>query len=282
MGGGCVDQRLTAGRRTAVRGPAPALREVPGGEAPCHEATRYIARFAPSMRVLHWAFAVPFLLLLFTGLTNFWPELKARQLADERLFALIHTVLGFATVGALAVLLPALLARRTSRGDLGDDLRALAHVTVDDYLWLQHHALRAMGARSRPPPVGKFNAGQKLNTLVTAAAALGLFASGVVLGVNTLTKELFSTAFVEDVFPWHTGLSLLIIPVILGHLYLALLHPSTRESLRGMTAGVVRREWAERHHPAWAARHHPAWAARQAQQAEDERGRPGDGGAAAR
>jgi len=41
------------------------------------------------------------------------------------------------------------------------------------------------------------------------------------------------------------------VPLILAHLYLALLHPSTRESLRGGTRGVVRREWAEKHHDAW-------------------------------
>ena len=41
------------------------------------------------------------------------------------------------------------------------------------------------------------------------------------------------------------------VPLILGHLYLALLNPSSRHSLRGMTLGSVRRDWAARHHAKW-------------------------------
>jgi cytochrome b subunit of formate dehydrogenase len=41
------------------------------------------------------------------------------------------------------------------------------------------------------------------------------------------------------------------VPIVLGHLYLALLNPSTRHSLRGMTLGSVRRDWAKKHHPKW-------------------------------
>ena len=86
-----------------------------------------------------------------------------------------------------------------------------------------------------------------LFALLTAA----LLGTGVVLGVNYTTKSVFGVSFVEDVFPWHATLALLTIPPILGHLYLALLHPSTRGALRGVVLGVVRREWAREHHPAW-------------------------------
>jgi cytochrome b subunit of formate dehydrogenase len=39
--------------------------------------------------------------------------------------------------------------------------------------------------------------------------------------------------------------------VVLGHLYLALIYPATRESLRGITTGSVRRSWARQHHRKW-------------------------------
>jgi formate dehydrogenase subunit gamma len=41
------------------------------------------------------------------------------------------------------------------------------------------------------------------------------------------------------------------LPQILGHLYLGVLHPATRHSLRGMTLGSVREDWAREHHPRW-------------------------------
>jgi len=41
--------------------------------------------------------------------------------------------------------------------------------------------------------------------------------------------------------------------LLLGHLYLALIHPATRHSLRGMTRGTVREDWAKYHYPNWPA-----------------------------
>jgi formate dehydrogenase subunit gamma len=218
-------------------------------DAPARPDPDFIERFALPTRLAHWALAVPFLLLLLTGLTNFFPELKSTQVADVRLFAWLHVVIGFAMVGMVAWVLLTLLPRRSVRSDV----RELSKVSVDDYLWGQHQVLRAAGEDSVPPPVGKFNAGQKLNALVSALVTAGLLFTGLVLGINYTTKEVFSVHFVEDVFPWHTRLSLLFIPVLLGHLYLALVHPSTRESLRGITLGRVRLDWARRHHSAWAA-----------------------------
>lgn len=164
-----------------------------------------------------------------------------------RVFAWLHVVLGFATLGFAVWVLATIVLRRAVRADL----RALARVGVDDYLWFQHVVLRAAGERSVSPPVGKFNAGQKLNALLSLLAIVALLGSGLVLGVYYVTKALLASAFVGAVFPWHTALSLLVVPLVVGHLYLALLHPATCGLLREMVRGRVRRDWAARHHPAW-------------------------------
>ena len=44
------------------------------------------------------------------------------------------------------------------------------------------------------------------------------------------------------------------IVLVAGHLYLALIHPTTRHALRGMTYGDVREDWAARHHRKWVRR----------------------------
>ncbi|MEZ4554040.1 MAG: cytochrome b/b6 domain-containing protein [Dehalococcoidia bacterium] len=206
-----------------------------------------VRRFGLATRLVHWGLAVPFVLLLLTGLTNYWPELKAIHLGGARLLAWLHVVLGFAMVGVAVALGAGALARRDTRRDA----REVARVGMDDYLWLQHQGLRLAGEASNPPRVGKFNAGQKLNALASAGVTAGLLGTGTVLGVNYVSKTVFSVGLVEPVFRWHTALALLFVPVLLGHVYLAVVHPSTRESLRGMTRGMVRREWARRHHPSW-------------------------------
>ena len=228
--------------------------------AAAHDGRAEVERFGRASRAVHWLMAAPFLLLLLTGLTNFYPSLKAMEVTGGRLFAWIHVLLGFATLAAMVLLVLPLLLRRSVR----DDLREMVRVGFNDYLWFQHQALSLAGARSRPPRVRKFNAGQKLNSLLSLAATVALMGTGVIIGINFLSKEIFSTRFVEDVFPWHTAISLLVIPLVLGHLYLSLIHPSTRESLRGITLGRVRRDWARRHHDAWEAP--PAGAQSEAEQ----------------
>ncbi|MGE0228435.1 MAG: formate dehydrogenase subunit gamma [Dehalococcoidia bacterium] len=206
-------------------------------------------RFGAATRLVHWGLAIPFVLLLLTGLTNYWPELKTIHLGGARLFAWLHVVLGFGMVAVAVALGAGALTRREVR----QDARELAQVGLDDYLWLQHQGLRLAGEASNPPRVGKFNAGQKLNAVASAGVTAGLLGTGIVLGVNYVSKTVFSVGLVEPMFRWHAGLALLFMPVLLGHVYLAVAHPSTRESLRGMTRGVVRREWARRHHPGWVA-----------------------------
>ena len=98
-----------------------------------------------------------------------------------------------------------------------------------------------------PAPQGRFNAGQKVNAALTAAFAVLFAVSGSLLwlGERDHRFQVGSTILLHD---WLTLISLVL---LVGHLYLALIYPSTRHALRGMTVGTVRRDWAERHHPKW-------------------------------
>ena len=49
----------------------------------------------------------------------------------------------------------------------------------------------------------------------------------------------------------HDGLLYASLVLLAGHLYLAVIHPATRHSLRGMTTGKVSEDWARRHYPRW-------------------------------
>lgn len=207
----------------------------------------FVRRFDLPSRLIHWSLAVPFLLLLLTGLTNFAPRLKALDVAGFRLFAWAHVILGFAMVVVALAVLVALLRSRALRREAA----TLADLTDADQRWLEVRARGILGGRGTEPPVGRFNAGQKLNALASAAATAALLVTGVVLGVNYVQKDILTVGAVNAVFPWHTLVSFVTIPLVIGHIYLAALHPGTRESLRGITSGIVRRDWAARHHPTW-------------------------------
>jgi formate dehydrogenase subunit gamma len=66
------------------------------------------------------------------------------------------------------------------------------------------------------------------------------------LGEQDTRFRLDGTVFLHD------ALMYVSIAIVAGHVYLALLHPSTRHALRGIILGTVREDWARAHHPKWA------------------------------
>jgi formate dehydrogenase subunit gamma len=96
---------------------------------------------------------------------------------------------------------------------------------------------------------GRMNRGQQLNTIATIAFAILFSITGFLLwyGERDTRFRFAGTLLVHD---WLMYVSLVL---FLGHLYYALILPSTRHSLTGMTRGWVREDWAERRHPAWVA-----------------------------
>jgi formate dehydrogenase subunit gamma len=193
-----------------------------------------VRRFPRTERALHWIHASAFLVLLGSGLVLYLPSLAAavgrRPLVKE-----VH--LATAVLWALAVV--AVVAVGDRRG-LRRTLRELDRFDEDDRRWLR-------GGRA---PQGRFNAGQKLNAALTASFAVLFAVSGFLLWLGERDTQFRwgSTIVLHDL------LTLLSLGLLCGHLYLAVIHPSTRHALRGMTLGSVREDWAREHHPKWAAR----------------------------
>lgn len=220
------------------------------GPAPSPDEDGTVLRFQGASRLAHWAHALPFLLLLFSGLVLFLPTVKAVHIGGYRLVPLLHVIVGIAFIlSPIPVYLG--LHGRSASGGLRDDTRRLFRFERTDRRWAAYAAGSIAGARAPIPPTGKFNLGQKLNAIFSVAVTAGLMLSGAVLAVNFFTKSVFSARFVEQVFPLHDLFMLIALPVVAVHIYLGSLHPSTRESLRGITSGRVRRRWAHRHHSLW-------------------------------
>ena len=193
---------------------------------------RTIRRFSRTERALHWVHASAFFLLLASGLILYVPRLS-ELVARRQLVKELH--LYTALAWAVLILLLLLLGLRTG---LPDTIRELERFDAEDLRWLLHRGGRA----------GRFNAGQKLNTIVTAAFAVLFAVSGFLLwyGERDTRFRLANTILLHD------GLMYVAVVLLAGHLYLSLIHPSTRHALRGMIRGTVDAEWARRHHPRWA------------------------------
>ena len=198
---------------------------------------RFIRRFTRTERALHWVHATAFFVLLGSGLVLYVPKLS-EAVARRQTVKAVHLY----TAIAWAVLIVAVVVLGDRRA-----LRQTAHeldvFDRDDRLWL----------RGKRRPQGRFNAGQKLNAALTASFALLFAVSGSLLwlGERDTRFRWASTVMLHD------GLMYISVFLLVGHLYLALIHPTTRQALRGMTLGMVDAQWAARHHAKWAAEVEP-------------------------
>jgi cytochrome b subunit of formate dehydrogenase len=190
-----------------------------------------VLRFTRAVRVVHHATAVLILLCLGTAALLYVPAF-AEAVGRRHLVKTIHLIAGF------GLPVPALLgwAARAFR----DDLRRLNRFTSGDWAWLRSGDRRAV----RQGPVGKFNAGQKLNAAFSGGAILVMLGTGTMLAFPDPWPDAYRTGatFVHD---W---LTFAIFVVLLGHLWYAL---RDRGAMSGIFLGRVPENWAARHHPAW-------------------------------
>ena len=193
---------------------------------------RQLLRFARPVRWVHGVTGVLVLVCLATALVLYTSSL-AVLVGHRGVVEQVHVWCGF----ALPVPLLAGLAWPSYRADL----RRLDRFTTADRRWL-----RSRTRRDGRIPVGKFNAGQKLNGALSAGAIAVLLLSGALMywtGLVSLTLRTGAT-FVHDWTAFGLGL------LVLGHLSFALRDPV---AMRGIRTGRVPADWAEREHGAWAA-----------------------------
>ncbi len=191
----------------------------------------YVRRFSRTERALHWIHASAFFVLLGSGLVLYLPALSV-AVSNRPLVKAIHVYTAIAWLLALAAVV--LVGDR--RG-LRRTLRELDLFDRDDRRWLSAH----------PAPQGRFNAGQKVNAALTGAFAVLFAVSGFLLWYGERNTDFRWTSTII----LHDGLTIASVFLVMGHLYLALVHPTTRHALRGMTLGSVREDWARQHHAKW-------------------------------
>ena len=186
-----------------------------------------VRRFTKTERAAHWLLAAAFGVMLLSGgqVPHHWT----------------WTTPWFDVHAGAAVVLIAGLAALLVAGN-GRSLRVTASelrsIDDDDRAWLSPARILA---RRPPPPVRRFNAGQKLNARLALLGLAGLYATGIYLIVA-------GHAVLGNL---HGPFAFLTSMLIAGHIFMAVINPSTRHALRGMILGSVDRSWAEHHFPRW-------------------------------
>jgi formate dehydrogenase subunit gamma len=191
-----------------------------------------LLRFTLPVRWIHWLTGSLLIVCILTAAVLYNGSL-AVLVGNRYLVEQIHVYSGW----ALPVPILVGLVSRSYRLDV----RRLNRFSRSDWRWL-----RSRTRRDGRIPVGKFNAGQKLNAALSAGSIGALLITGTVMYFTTLTRLSWRSGatFVHDWFALAFGL------LVVGHILYAL-----RDSgaMQGMLKGRVSLRWARRQHAAWAA-----------------------------
>ena len=189
--------------------------------------------------MIHWAIAVPFLVCALSA-----PILLVLAGSDpphplRAVVARVHWISGL-----LLIVLP-VLAVLVHWRDLSVHLRNLREAWIwsrDDVRWLARAPLAALGRDVSLPEAGKFNAGEKLNFMMTSVAT-------VIFCVTGLAIQAADDAIVAWLV--HVFVAIATAPVVAGHVIMATIVSTTRHGLMGMIDGRVERRWAKHHYARW-------------------------------
>lgn len=216
--------------RQSVNGPLITIRAHEGGY---HLHFRKFRRFNAPELVLHWANAVPFLLLLVTGgvmlgsrFSHMDRQVLTWTVATHKLCALVW----------LCALPLAVLTRIRPHWA---NIRTLFTWGGADAVWMIQSIRSLYNKKAVIPPADRFNTGQKINACLVILYFFGFGATGLVMYWKGTI-----------LFPWyvHAALFFSALGSVAGHLFLALVNPSTRIALGGIFHGWAPMKYVEHHH----------------------------------
>lgn len=200
-----------------------------------------VKRFSGAARFTHWAVAISFILLFFTGLGLFSPRFNGliAVFGGFETSMVIHRLA--AKVFIIAPIIGFIMAPRAALGFL----KEIFSWDKDDWIYIRKFPKEYFGLKPELPPQGRFNAGEKLNSIIIFLGGLLLVASGLVMWVGG------PEGLILVAYPIHSLTFVITSTFVIGHLFMAVYHPSNRDALDGMMSGWVTEDFAKGHHSKW-------------------------------
>jgi len=194
-----------------------------------------ILRYTAGQRANHWLTAIMFVLLATSGLAFFHPAFFffVHLLGGPQWARILHPFIGvvmFVSFFILAVRLWSYNAMRPI-----------------DRQWMRQFDDVVMNRDDLLPPIGRYNAGQKILFWVIVVTMILLLLTGIVIW-----RSIFGVFFPVPVHRVavliHAISAFVLIAGIFVHIYAAIW---VKGSVRAMTRGTVTHAWARHHHAGW-------------------------------
>jgi formate dehydrogenase subunit gamma len=200
---------------------------------------RTIERFRKRAIIIHWLFAVSFLVMFITGGIMFFDLTSMDGGVQIRI---IHRI-----AAAFFVLLP-VIYMLIDPGAAIDFLRGAFRWDRDALAWLRASLSFYFGRKTKMPPQGYINGDQKLWQLVVIVTGLVFALTGTLLWFFKLNIPL---VLYQWVLLTHAASFVIVLFMFPVHFYLTTLHSGFEESLSSMMDGKVSESYAREHCNKW-------------------------------
>lgn len=193
-----------------------------------HDDPNLIVRYTPNERSNHWITAITFVLLALSGLALFHPSMfwLTALFGGGQWTRILHPFVGVVMFVSFAILV----------------VRFWHHnvLDADDRQWLKQIGDVVNNREDRLPPVGRYNAGQKLLFFTLVACLLLLLLSGIVIWRRYFSFY-FPIGVIRAAAVVHAAAAFVLIASIIVHIYAALW---VKGSIGAMVRGTVTLGWA--------------------------------------
>jgi len=201
-----------------------------------------VVRFSFPSRMGHGVQAISFIILLLTGSALVFRGFGALiGPGGLRSFSNIHHLFGLIFTFVPVTILVFFSWKNTKRW-----LYDITHWNKGDVEFVKAFPKTFFGFKAETPKQGRFNGGEKINSLLQIVGCTVLIITGWILLVVDPSLAIVGWARLI-----HSFAALGLGSVVLAHAFLATLHPGSKESIKGMLGGRVSREWARHHHALW-------------------------------
>jgi formate dehydrogenase subunit gamma len=195
-----------------------------------------ILRFTGFERFAHWLNATAFVILALTGLNITFGRFVLMPLIGPDNFGVvsqiakyIHNFTSFAFVIGLTLIIAMWIRDNVPRSV--------------DIQWIKEGG---GFIKSKHPPAGRFNAGEKTVFWLALLAGIAVIVTGFLLMFPFYVTDILGMQIAQGI---HAIIALLFIALILGHIYIGTV--GMEGAFEAMGQGTVDLNWAKEHHSLW-------------------------------
>ncbi len=204
---------------------------------------KLMVRFTKGERFSHWVHASSFFILLLTGLVIVFTSLQPLfGTGAIQVLRWIHRI-----VGAIATVLIVSMFFIGNPRYHWEWLKCVFTWNKADIQHVSAFPKEFFGGYGYYPPQGKFSGGEKISSMFTIFGTSILCLSGIIMWL----APHFPAALVRWMYPVHDLAAFMVTTAVIGHMYLALLHPMNRISLSGILTGKVSENFVKVHYGRW-------------------------------